>query len=74
MMAGVRVLKVDIHEIAAVDEDRVIATYTETRQEAGAPEPYDLQVGIVYRLDDGRMSHVQVFSDAAAARRAAGLA
>ena len=52
----------------------MIAVYTETRQEPDTPEPHDLHVGIVYRLEGGKMAHVQVFSDAAAARRAAGVA
>ena len=70
MMAGVRVLTVDIHEISAVDDDRVIALYTERRQEAGG-EPYTLPVGIVYTLRDERFARVQVHSDHAAARRTA---
>jgi ketosteroid isomerase-like protein len=70
MMAGVRVLTVDLHEVSAVDDDRVIALYTERRQEAGG-EPYPLEVGIVYTLRDGRLSRVQVHSDFAAARRTA---
>jgi ketosteroid isomerase-like protein len=70
MMAGVRVLTVDLHEISAVDDDRVIALYTERRQEAGG-EPYPLEVGIVYTLRDGRFAKVQVHSDFAAARRTA---
>jgi ketosteroid isomerase-like protein len=70
MMAGVRVLTVHMHEISAVDEDRVIALYTERRQESGG-EPYPLEVGIVYTLRDGRFARVQVHSDFAAARRTA---
>ena len=70
MMAGVRVLTVDVHEVSAVDDDRVIALYTERRQEAGGA-PYPLEVGIVYTLRDGRFTRVQVFSDFAAARAAA---
>jgi ketosteroid isomerase-like protein len=73
MMAGVRVLKVDLHEISAVDDDRVIARYTETRQEAGGP-PYPLEVGIVYTLRDGRFTRVQVHSSFEAARATAAVA
>jgi ketosteroid isomerase-like protein len=73
MMAGVRVLEVDVREISAVDDHRVIALYSETRQEADAAAPHDVHVGIIYRLRDGRLSHVQVFSDQLVARRAAGL-
>jgi ketosteroid isomerase-like protein len=72
MMAGVRVLTVDLHQITAVDEDRVIALYTETRQEHGG-EPYPLHVGIVYTLRDGRFALVQVHSDHDAARNTAGI-
>ena len=70
MMAGVRVLTLDLHEISAVDDDRVIARYTETRQEAGG-RPYPLEVGIVYTLRDGRFARVQVHSSSAAARATA---
>jgi ketosteroid isomerase-like protein len=73
MMAGVRVLTVDVHEVSAVDDDRVIAIYTERRQEPGG-EPYRQEVGIVYTLADRRFARVQVFSDHAAARAAAGRA
>ena len=71
MMAGVRVLKVDLQEISAVDDDRVIALYTETRQEPGGA-PYPLDVGIVYTLRDAKLALVQVHSDHAAARATAG--
>jgi ketosteroid isomerase-like protein len=71
MMAGVRVLKVDVETIEAVDDDRVIALYTETRQEPDAPAPYDLDVGILYTLRDEKLALVRVFSDQAAARAAA---
>jgi ketosteroid isomerase-like protein len=70
MMAGVRVIRVHMHEISAVDDDRVIALYTERRQEHGG-EPYPLEVGIVYTLRDGRFARVQVHSDFEAARRTA---
>jgi ketosteroid isomerase-like protein len=73
MMAGVRVLKVDVKEIAAIDDERVIALYTETRQEPDAAAPHAIEVGIIYRLRDLKLAHVQVFSDQAAAGRAAGL-
>jgi ketosteroid isomerase-like protein len=73
MMAGVVVLKVDIHEITAVDDDRVIALYTETRRAPGEPS-HDLEVGIVYTLEAAKLKCVQVHSDHAAARRTAGLA
>jgi ketosteroid isomerase-like protein len=71
MMAGVKVLKVDPARIEAVDDDRVIAVYTETRQEPGADAPHDLAVGIVYTLRDAKLIRVQVHSDHAAARRTA---
>ena len=71
MMAGVRVLKVDVADISEVDADRVMALYTEYRQEPDAPEPHPLHVGIVYTLRDGRMARVQVHSDHESARRTA---
>lgn len=74
MMAGVVVLKITPPEIAAVDDDRVIATYTESRRSPAEPEVHDLDVGIVYTLADGRFHRVQVHSSHEAARRTAGLA
>jgi ketosteroid isomerase-like protein len=74
MMRGVRVLKVDVATIEAVDDDRVIALYSETRQEPDAPAPHEVDVGIVYALRDEKLAHVSVFSDQAAARAAAGTA
>ena len=71
MMAGTRVLKVDLHEISAIDDDRVIALYTETRQDPDGTPPYGVEVGIVYTLVDGRFARVQVHSDFAAARATA---
>jgi ketosteroid isomerase-like protein len=72
MMAGIKVLKVDVQRVEAVDDDRVIAIYTETRQEPGHP-PHDVPVGIVYTLRDAKLAHVEVYSEPAAALRAAGL-
>jgi ketosteroid isomerase-like protein len=72
MMGGVRVLKVNVDRVEAVDDDRVIAIYTETRQAPGEL-PQDLDVGIVYTLRDGKMTLVRVFSSHDAALRAAGL-
>jgi ketosteroid isomerase-like protein len=71
MMQGVRVLSIHMHEISAVDDDRVIALYTETRQEQGGV-PYPLEVGIVYTLRDGKFAVVQVHSSFESARRTAG--
>ena len=71
MMRGVRVLKVDVATVEAVDDDRVIALYSETRQEPGEPAPHAVEVGIVYTLRDEKLAHVRVFSDQAAALEAA---
>lgn len=72
MMGTTKVLTIDIEEISEVDHERVIAIYTETRQAPGDAAPHDLEVGIVYRLRDEKMTEVEVYSDHAAARRAAG--
>jgi ketosteroid isomerase-like protein len=71
MMQGTRVLSIQMHEISVVDDDRVIALYTETREGQGGV-PYPLEVGIVYTLRDGRFALVQVHSSFASARRTAG--
>jgi ketosteroid isomerase-like protein len=72
MMAGTRVLRVHVDRVEALDGERVIALYAERRQDAEAPEPHEVEVGIIYTLRDGRMTHVRVFSDQAAALAAAG--
>ena len=71
MMAGVVVLKITPPQIEAVDDERVLATYTETRRSPAEPEPHDIEVGIVYTLADARFQRVQVHSSHAAARRTA---
>ena len=72
MMGAIKVLKVDVQRVEAVDDDRVIAIYTETRQEPGKPT-HDVPVGIVYTLREGKLAHVEVYSDPSAALAAAGL-
>ena len=72
MMGAIKVLKVDVQRVEAIDDERVIAIYTETRQEPGQP-PHDVPVGIVYALRDAKLAHVEVYSDPAAALQAAGL-
>ncbi len=71
MMQGVRVLSIHMHEISVVDDDRVIALYTETRQAPNGVQ-YPLEVGIVYTLRDGKFALVQVHSSHESARRTAG--
>ena len=73
-MAGAETLSVDLHEITEVDDSRVLAVYTETRRAAGASEPSQIEVGIVYTLREGRVVHMSVHSDHARARHAAGVA
>ena len=73
-MAGAETLSVEVHEVIEVDDERVLAVYTETRRAAGADEPQQLDVGILYTLRGGRIVHMAVHSDHARARRAAGLA
>ena len=73
-MAGAETLDVDVHEVTEVGGDRVLAVYTETRRAAGATEPSQLHVGIVYTLRGGRITRMSVHSDHGRARRAAAAA
>jgi ketosteroid isomerase-like protein len=62
-MSNVRSLEVHNLEVADIDADHVIALYDEVRRERGSDEPIALKVGIVYRLRDGKIAHVHVFTD-----------
>ena len=73
MMAGVKVLRVNVHEIRDVGDDRVVAIYTETRRGPDDPEPVEIPVGIVYTLEDGKFARVEVHSNHEAALRSAGV-
>jgi ketosteroid isomerase-like protein len=66
-------LTVDIHEIRALDDERVIAVYTETRRDDDSDTRTSTDIGIVYRLEDGKVTRMEVYTGHQAARRAAGL-
>jgi ketosteroid isomerase-like protein len=72
-MARAETLTIDVHEVLDVDDDHVLALYTETRRMAGA-EPEQLCVGIHYTMRQGVIVHMTVHSDHHRARRAAGIA
>jgi ketosteroid isomerase-like protein len=72
-MGGVKVLRVNVHDLREVGEDRVVAIYTETRRGPDDPEPFDVPIGIVYTLEDERFAHVEVHSSHEGALRSAGV-
>jgi ketosteroid isomerase-like protein len=72
-MSNVRSLEVENLEVLEIDDERVLALYDEIRREHGSEEPIALKIGIVYRLQDGKIAHVWVYTDQAKARAAAGL-
>jgi ketosteroid isomerase-like protein len=71
-MSTVRSLQVNVREVRRVG-DRVIALYHERRLDSGAPEPVDLDIGILYDLSGGKVTRMEVHTGHENARRAAGL-
>jgi ketosteroid isomerase-like protein len=71
-MSTVRSLRVDVHEVRRVG-DRVLALYTERRRDEGQAEEAVLDIGIVYTLDGGEITRMDVHTGHPNARRAAGL-
>jgi mannose-6-phosphate isomerase-like protein (cupin superfamily)/ketosteroid isomerase-like protein len=71
-MSTVRSLQVDVREIRRVGR-RVIALYTERRRETGADEEAELDIGILYDLDEGKIVRMEVHTGHPNARHAAGL-
>jgi ketosteroid isomerase-like protein len=62
-MSNVRSLEVDNLEVSAAGPEHVLALYDEIRREHGSDEPICLKIGIVYRLRDGKLVHVWVFTN-----------
>jgi ketosteroid isomerase-like protein len=62
-MSNVRSLDVENLEVSEINEDYVLALYDEIRREHGSDEPIELKIGIVYRLRDGELVRVWVFTD-----------
>jgi ketosteroid isomerase-like protein len=67
-MSNVRSLEVENLDVSACGPDHVLALYDEIRREHGSDEPIALKIGIVYRLRDGKLRHVWVFTDKGRAR------
>lgn len=67
-MANVRSLEVHNLDVTEIDADYVLALYDEVRREHGSDEPVELKIGIVYRLRDGQLVRVWVFTDQELAR------
>ena len=73
-MATVRSLAVTVHEVVALDEQRVLAIYTERRLNEGDPAPVELDIGIVHEFTGEKITRMEVYTGHANARRAAGVA
>ena len=59
-------------EVEALDDERVLAIYVERRITEDNPIPVDLDVGILYWLDDaGAITRIEVYTGHDDARRAA---
>ncbi len=67
-MSNVRSLDVENLEVSEINADYVLALYDEIRREHGSDEPIELKIGIVYRLRDGELARVWVFTDQELAR------
>jgi ketosteroid isomerase-like protein len=62
-MSNVRSLEVDNLDVSAAGPNHVLALYDEVRREHGSDDPICLKIGIVYRLRDGKLAHVWVFTN-----------
>jgi ketosteroid isomerase-like protein len=73
-MGSVRALEVTDLEVTPLDEpNRVLATYHERRINEGEAEPVHLDIGIVYEIEDGVITRIEVYTGHERARKAAGL-
>ena len=73
-MGSVRALEVTDLQITPLDESRVLATYHERRINEGEAEPVHLDIGIVYELENDKITRIEVYTGHENARRAAGVA
>ena len=62
-MSNVRSLEVNNLEVSELDASHVLAVYDEVRREHGSEDPIALKIGIVYRLQGGKLRRVWVFTD-----------
>lgn len=62
-MSNVRSLQVTNLEVTEVDDRHVLALYDEVRREHGSDDPIELEIGIVYRLEDQKLVRVWTFTD-----------
>jgi ketosteroid isomerase-like protein len=60
-------------EVTPLDDGRVLGTHHERRVNEGEDTPLAIEIGVVYTLADGKVTHVEVYTGHAEARRAAGL-
>jgi ketosteroid isomerase-like protein len=58
-------------EVTSLDDERVLGTHHERRVNEGDDTPIEIEIGVVYTLADGKVTHVEVYTSHDAARRAA---
>jgi ketosteroid isomerase-like protein len=72
-LGSARSFEVHGHEAIALNDTRVLGLHHERRVNEGDERPQDLEIGSLYELDDeGKVTHVAVFTGHDNARRAAG--
>ena len=72
-MGSVRALEVTDLDVTPLDDGRVLATYHERRINDGEEEPVHLDIGIVYEIEDGVITRIEVYTGHDRAREAAGV-
>jgi ketosteroid isomerase-like protein len=72
-LGAARSLEVYGLEVTSLDDARVLGTHIERRVNEGEDTPVELDIGVVYTLSDGKVTHVEVYTGHDAARRAAGV-
>jgi ketosteroid isomerase-like protein len=72
-LGSARSFEVHGHEALALDDTRVLGLHHERRVNEGDQTPKDLEIGTLYELDDqGKVTHVEVYTGHDNARKAAG--
>src|SRR4051812_15452279 len=72
-LGAARSLEVHGLEVNSLDDARVLGTHIERRVNEGGDAPVEIDIGVIYTLDGGKVTHVEVYTGHDVARRAAGV-
>ena len=66
-------LSVELERLIDAGDDRVVGLFRQTATGKGSGVPVELQMAVIYELEDGRVVRMRNYTDQAAALEAAGL-